>query len=166
MKRLMNNTYLQKAIEIALFAHQGQERRDGDIYFNHVSRVANNKMFINDNVTKAAAYLHDTVEDTHITLEDLARMNLPEEVIEIVNRLTKPSHVSYEQYIDRICESLPAMLVKLSDLHDNSDTETLDTITSNDIKRFVKYERAKAKIWSKILSDYPDTFKQLKKNKE
>lgn len=160
----MSNNELQRSIEIALFAHQGVERRDGDLYFNHVSRVANNKLFIKDSLTKSAAYLHDVIEDTSLTFGDLSRMGISDEVIEIVKYLTRVSSDSYETYIDKITQSLPAMLIKLSDLTDNSDTETLDKITSNDIKRFAKYELAKAKIWSTILEDYPDVFRSLKRN--
>ena len=153
---------LQKATEIALFAHEGTFRRDGDLYFNHVIRVANNKRFILDKKIQVAAVLHDVVEDTHITFNDLLKKGISNEVIDILKFVTHDKEKdSYEQYIDNLCQSLPAMLVKLSDLEDNSDTATLGEITDKDIARFKQYEAAKAKIMGTILEKYPDTFRQI-----
>lgn len=71
-------------------------------------------------------------------------------------------NVSYEDYIKNITNNLTAMLVKLSDLEDNSYTETLDVITDKDIARFVQYENAKRTIMTVLLEKYPETFKIIK----
>lgn len=160
---MSNNEVIQKAIEIALDAHEGVERRDGDLYFNHVARVANNKTYIFDPITKAAAYLHDVVEDTPYTLKMLAFKGISDEVIDVVNLVTKPDYMTYQEYIEQnICSSVYAMLIKLSDLEDNSDIETLGTITDEDIERFQKYEKAKETIWTELLTKHPETFKKIK----
>lgn len=154
---------LQLAVEIAIRAHKGQLRRDGDLYFNHVARVANNKTFIMSTRCKIVAYLHDVVEDTHFTFEDLKELGISDDTIELVKYVTKPKHATYDEYIDNICNSIHAMLVKLSDLEDNSDVETLDKINEKDIKRFKKYEAAKSKINATILAKYPDIFRLIKR---
>lgn len=160
---MTTNKELQKATEIALAAHEGVERRNGDLYFNHVMRVANNRKFILDKTAQVAAVLHDVIEDSPITAEYLLQKGISREVVTVLSFLTHDKeNVSYEDYIKNITNNLTAMLVKLSDLEDNSDTETLDVITDKDIARFVQYENAKRTIMTVLLEKYPETFKIIK----
>lgn len=159
---MSDNKQLQLALEIATIAHKNVIRRNGDPYIFHVLRVANNSRFIKTKSQKAAAILHDTIEDTPFDENFLREKGISEEVLKILSYLThEKDNVSYEDYIDRICENVDAMLVKLSDLTDNLDQGTLPVITDRDRERFVTYERAKVTIMETLLTVEPDLFKSI-----
>lgn len=159
---MSDNKQLQLALEIAILAHKNVIRRNGDPYIFHVLRVANNSRFIKTKSQKAAAILHDTIEDTPFDENFLREKGISEEVLKILSYLThEKDNVSYEDYIDRICENVDAMLVKLSDLTDNLDQGTLPVITDRDRERFVTYERAKVTIMETLLTVEPDLFKSI-----
>ena len=159
---MSDNKQLQLALEIATLAHKNVIRRNGDPYIFHVLRVANNSRFVKTKSQKAAAILHDTIEDTPFDENFLREKGISEEVLKILSYLTHDKdNVSYDDYIDRICENIDAMLVKLSDLTDNLDQGTLPVITDLDRQRFVTYERAKVKIMEALLTVEPDLFKSI-----
>lgn len=159
---MSDNKQLQLALEIATLAHKNVIRRNGDPYIFHVLRVANNSRFVKTKAQKAAAILHDTIEDTPFDENFLREKGISEEVLKILSYLTHDKdNVSYDDYIDRICENVDAMLVKLSDLTDNLDQGTLPVITDRDRQRFVTYERAKVKIMESLLTVEPDLFKSI-----
>lgn len=159
---MSDNKQLQLALEIATFAHKNVIRRNGDPYIFHVLRVANNSRFVKTKAQKAAAILHDTIEDTPFDENFLREKGISEEVLKILSYLTHDKdNVSYDDYIDRICENVDAMLVKLSDLTDNLDQGTLPVITDRDRERFVTYERAKVKIMETLLTVEPEIFKSI-----
>lgn len=159
---MSDNKQLQLALEIATLAHKNVIRRNGDPYIFHVLRVANNSRFVKTKAQKAAAILHDTIEDTPFDENFLREKGISEEVLKILSYLTHDKdNVSYDDYIDRICENVDAMLVKLSDLTDNLDQGTLPVITDRDRQRFVTYERAKVKIMETLLTVEPDLFKSI-----
>lgn len=159
---MSDNKQLQLALEIATLAHKNVIRRNGDLYVFHVLRVANNSRFVKTKAQKAAAILHDTIEDTPFDENFLREKGISEEVLKILSYLTHDKdNVAYDDYIDRICENVDAMLVKLSDLTDNLDQGTLPVITDRDRQRFVTYERAKVKIMETLLTVEPDLFKSI-----
>lgn len=159
---MSDNKQLQLALEIATLAHKNVIRRNGDPYIFHVLRVANNSRFVKTKSQKAAAILHDTIEDTPFDETFLREKGISEEVLKILSYLTHDKdNVSYDDYIDRICKNVDAMLVKLSDLTDNLDQGTLPVITDRDRQRFVTYERAKVKIMETLLTVEPDLFKSI-----
>ena len=159
---MSDNKQLQLALEIATLAHKNVIRRNGDPYIFHVLRVANNSRFIKTKSQKAAAILHDTIEDTPFDENFLREKGISEEVLKILSYLTHDKdNVSYDDYIDRICENVDAMLVKLSDLTDNLDQDTLPVITDRDRERFATYERAKVKIMETLLTVEPEIFKSI-----
>lgn len=159
---MSDNKQLQLALEIATLAHKNVIRRNGDPYIFHVLRVANNSRFVKTKAQKAAAILHDTIEDTPFDENFLREKGISEEVLKILSYLTHDKdNVSYDDYIDRICENVDAMLVKLSDLTDNLDQGTLPVITDRDRQRFVTYERSKVKIMETLLTVEPDLFKSI-----
>lgn len=159
---MSDNKQLQLALEIATLAHKNVIRRNGDPYIFHVLRVANNSRFVKTKAQKAAAILHDTIEDTPFDENFLREKGISEEVLKILSYLTHDKdNVSYDDYIDRICENVDAMLVKLSDLTDNLDQGTLPVITDQDRQRFVTYERSKVKIMETLLTVELDLFKSI-----
>ncbi|TKJ00756.1 HD domain-containing protein, partial [Bacillus cereus] len=78
--------YIKIAHEIAKKAHAGQVDKAGMDYIKHPEAVAN---FVNTTEEKATAYLHDVLEDTEITANDLLSAGIPHNVVEAVQVLTK-----------------------------------------------------------------------------
>ena len=113
---------LGQSIEIMRRAHEGQIDKSGRPYYLHPLRVAMRLA----NCTaeeRHAALLHDVVEDTALTLEDLRAFGYSNEVIELVDILTRrlPGGESHRQYLERIVASrnVKALRVKLADVIDN-----------------------------------------------
>lgn len=146
---MTNNKQLQLALEIATMAHKNVQRRNGDPYIFHVLRVANNATYVRTKTQKAAAILHDTIEDTPFDADFLQQQGIDESVLTILDFLTHDKEqTSYENYIDRICQNVDAMMVKLADLTDNLDQGTLPVLTERDIARVRRALAAKG-LWPK-----------------
>ena len=106
-----------KAMGIAYDAHHGQVDKAGIPYVFHPLHVAES---MDDEVSCCAALLHDVVEDTEVTLEDLAK-DFPAEVVEAVRLLTHDPQEDYFEYVRRIKNDPIAMKVKLADIAHNTD---------------------------------------------
>lgn len=106
-----------RAMNIAYAAHHGQVDKAGVPYIFHPLHLAET---MDDEISCCAALLHDTVEDTAVTLEDLAK-EFPAEVVEAVHLLTHDPSENYLEYVRRIKGNSVAMKVKLADLAHNSD---------------------------------------------
>lgn len=87
--------------------------------------------------------LHDVVEDTDITLDDLKNKGFPQEVIEAIALMTHDDDTPYFDYIKRIKTTPLATAVKLADLQDNSNYKRLDKVEIKDLQRLEKYREAK-----------------------
>lgn len=104
---------------IAVVAHDGQSRKGaGEPYINHVERVADS---VYGWKLKSIAYLHDTIEDTYITMESLEAMRIPMDIIGPVVLLTRHEGLTYTQFIDRMIEdgNPDVFKVKIADINDN-----------------------------------------------
>ena len=130
---------LQKAIEIATEAHKNQTDRAGKPYIGHITRVMQAGKTIEE---RMAGILHDIVEDTHFTFEDLLSEGIPAEIVDAVRCLTKIENETYDMFIERVKTNPIAIAVKLNDLRDNMDITRLPEITDKDIARLRKYNRA------------------------
>ena len=86
-----------------------------------------------------AAILHDTVEDTNWTLDQLRSQGYPDIVVELVSILTRVDDESYEDYIERIKNHPDAIKIKLADLEDNMDVRRLSDISDHDFRRIKRY---------------------------
>lgn len=106
-----------KAMRFAYQAHHGQLDYNGIPYIFHSIHLAEQ---MDDEISCCVALLHDVVEDTDITLEDLAQ-EFPEEVIEALKLLTHEDGTDYFDYVRAIRENPIAKKVKLADLNHNSD---------------------------------------------
>jgi len=91
---------------------------------------------------RMAAVLHDVVEDTAVTLEQLRAEGFPETVIEAVEALTKRDGERYDAFILRVAPNPIARKVKLADLRDNCDLSRIAQPTEKDRQRMEKYQRA------------------------
>jgi (p)ppGpp synthase/HD superfamily hydrolase len=130
-----------KALALAKDAHNGQVDKAGQPYINHLLAVAN---CVNDETEKIIALLHDIIEDTCYSLEDLKSLGFCDDVVEAVSCLTKREHEPYDTYLKRISSNRRAVHVKLSDLQHNMDLSRLATVTEKDLKRMEKYQYAVA----------------------
>ena len=134
---------LEKAIRIATKAHEGQTDKAGKEYILHPLRVMNS---CESETEKICAVLHDVVEDTDITLEHLGNEGFSDEVLQVLDLLTKRSGESYDSFIGRVCANETACRVKIADLKDNMDLSRLKNPTEEDYKRRDKYLKALDKI--------------------
>lgn len=98
--------------------------------------------FVKTDEEKAVAYLHDIIEDTELTLEDLGEYGFSKEVIEAVDIITKKRGEDYQSYLNSVKKNKLARAVKLADLRHNSDLTRLAKVTEKDIKRKEKYQKA------------------------
>lgn len=132
-------TPLERAIQIATEAHAGQMGKDESPYILHPLRLM---LKMSTDEERIVAVLHDVVEDTSVTFEDLRREGFSEAVLEVVRLLTHEAEISYEDYVERLKPHPLARKVKLADLEDNSDIRRLSGIEDKDLERLRKYHRA------------------------
>ncbi|MBQ3156112.1 MAG: bifunctional (p)ppGpp synthetase/guanosine-3',5'-bis(diphosphate) 3'-pyrophosphohydrolase [Clostridia bacterium] len=131
-----------KAMKIAYQAHDGQLDYNQVPYIFHPVHLAEQ---MEDEISCTAALLHDVVEDTDVTFEDL-RQEFPEEVIEVIRLLTHEDGVDYFDYVWTIAKHPIARKVKLEDLKHNSDqTRCVGSNLSEEKLRYwaEKYEKAR-----------------------
>ncbi len=130
---------LDQAILIATKAHAGQTDKAGQPYILHPLRLMF-KFFSEDE--RIVSVMHDIVEDSAITLEDLKNLGFSEPIIEAIECLTKLNNESYESFIMRVSKNDLARKVKIEDIKDNLDLTRLNRVTSKDFTRVEKYHRA------------------------
>lgn len=148
IKEITKEEYM---LELAKFvsenSHKNQIDKAGIDYFaGHIQAVVNG---VTTNKEKIVAYLHDTVEDTPLTIERIKEL-FGEEIGEAVCAITKSKDgsMSYDDYIERVKANPLARAVKISDLKHNMDLSRLEKvgITEKDIKRAKKYQKALKKL--------------------
>ena len=134
---------IEKAYRLAEASHEGQFRKTGEAYIEHPLAVAGILAELGmDSTCIAAAIMHDVVEDTDYTLEDLSKMGYPSEVIDVLRLLTHAPEVPYFDYVKAISVNPIAKQVKLADLAHNSDVTRLDEIDERAVTRTEKYKKA------------------------
>lgn len=128
-----------EAMRIAYAAHHGQTDKSGIPYIFHPIHLAEQ---MTDEYTTCVALLHDVVEDTDVTLEDLGKI-FPKEVVDAVALMTHADGVDYFDYVGKIQTNPIAKAVKLADLEHNSDTTRMDKPDAAALKRWdSKYRKA------------------------
>jgi (p)ppGpp synthase/HD superfamily hydrolase len=137
---------IEDAIALAVRAHRGQKDRAGAPYILHPLRM----MFrVETDAEKMAAVLHDVVEDTDWTLDDLRAEGFPEEVVAAVDHLSRREDESYEEFVERAAAHPVARRVKIADLEDNMDVRRMGAVTDRDVERLTRYHRA----WRSLVAD-------------
>ena len=129
----------QKALKLCFDAHRDQLDKSGMPYVFHPFHLAEQ---MDSEASVILALLHDVVEDTPTTQEDLRRMGFPENVLEALALLTHDEAVPYMEYVALIAQNPLARQVKLADLRHNSDLSRLDTVDEWALARREKYLRA------------------------
>ena len=127
-----------KAMVLAYNAHHGQVDKGGIPYIFHPIHLAES---MDDEISTCVALLHDTVEDTELTLEAIAK-EFPKEVVDAVALLTHGEGVDYFDYVRAIRKNPIAVKVKLADLAHNSDPTRVSNQGDAE-KRRAKYAAAR-----------------------
>ena len=135
---------LQRAIEIATLAHNGQFDKSGKDYIGHPLRVMEMGKTEEE---KIVGVLHDVIEDTNWTFEALEKEGFSKEVINALRCVTKLSeNENYDDFIERVKKNPLAVAVKINDLSDNMDIRRLPYLSDKDVKRLKKYLKAYKKL--------------------
>ena len=129
------------AVKVATEAHKGQVDKGGKPYIGHPTAVAAS---VNEPDQKIVAYLHDVIEDTPITAEDLLNMGFSSKIVDSIKLLTKDKNVPYEEYLKKIRSDSCARAVKIADLKHNMDLNRIPNPTEKDYARLEKYKKALA----------------------
>ena len=127
---------LDRAITLATRAHAGQTDKGDQPYILHPLRVM---LQVSEPHERMTAVLHDVVEDTEVSLEDLSEQGFPLEVIEAIDALTKRDGETRLQAAKRAAANPIARMVKIADVSDNLDTRRLKEVTSEDERRLKEY---------------------------
>jgi (p)ppGpp synthase/HD superfamily hydrolase len=137
---------LEHAIALAVEAHRGQVDKSGQPYILHPLRI----MFrLENEVERIVGVLHDLIEDTAYTFEDLRRLGYPEEVLTALEKVTRRTDESYEEFVARSLSHPVSRRVKLADLEDNMDLRRIrGELTQQDFDRLKRYQRA----WEQLQS--------------
>src|SRR5688572_15777823 len=133
---MMNTNLVEKAIGIAVTAHRGQTDKADAPYILHPLRLM---CRMESDTARIVAVLHDVIEDTTVTAEDLRREGFPDEVLDALACVTKREGEEYADFVRRAATNPVARRVKLADLEDNMDARRLTVVTEKDAKRMTKY---------------------------
>ena len=131
----------KKALKLCFEAHKNQVDKSGMPYVFHPFHVAEQ---MTDEAATIVALLHDVVEDTDYTLEDLAAEGFGKEILEAVALMTHEDDVPYLDYVAKLKENPIARAVKLADLAHNSDLSRIGEVDEETRERLEKYKKAMA----------------------
>lgn len=129
----------KKALKLCFEVHKNQTDKSGMPYVFHPFHLAEQ---MKDEYTVCTALLHDVVEDSNVTPEDLRNYGFPDEVVNAVALMTHEENVTYFDYVRKIKTNPVAAAVKLADLEHNMDLTRIDNPTVHDLERAEKYKTA------------------------
>lgn len=135
-------TQLGKAISLASRVFENTLDKGGSPYILHCIEVMNN---VGDDIElQQIAVLHDVIEDTDMTFNDLSVAGFSDRVIVALKLLTHDRSISYDDYIDNLSVNKDAVIVKMADLRHNSDIHRMKGLRKKDFERLAKYHRSYA----------------------
>lgn len=129
----------KKALKLCFEAHKKQVDKSGMPYVFHPFHLAEQ---MQTEETTVVALLHDLVEDTDYTIEDLVSMGFSKNMTDAIALMTHADDVTYMDYVRKIKNNPIAKVVKLADLKHNSDLTRLDVVDEKALKRKEKYLKA------------------------
>jgi len=129
----------KKALKLCFQTHKEQVDKTGMPYVCHPFHLAEQ---MTDEISTVCALLHDVVEDSDCTFEDLSEMGFPEEAIAVLRLLTHEKSVPYMEYVQTLSSNPTARAVKMADLRHNSDLTRLDEVDEKALERAKKYKKA------------------------
>lgn len=130
---------LTGAIILAAEGHDGQVDKGGNPYIMHPLRLATK---CNTDDERIVAILHDIVEDTDITVDDLITLEYPQHLAFAVDCLTRRDGETYMNFIARIKNNDLATKIKILDIKDNMDLSRIPFPSKEDESRLKRYEKA------------------------
>lgn len=128
----------KKAIKLMFEKHKDQVDKSGIPYVFHPFHLAEQ---MDDEETTITALLHDIVEDTDTTFDDLRKLGFSDNVINALKLMTHDKNIDYFEYVKNISKNPIARKVKIKDLEHNMDTSRLDEVTDKDLERVKKYKK-------------------------
>jgi hypothetical protein len=135
---------VEDAIALAADAHRGQHcyTPEGEPFIFHPLRVM--LSFPDDSIAQIVAVMHDVIEDTDVTLGDLAAAGYSAQVVAALDALThrEGEGESYEDYVDRVAANDIARRVKVADLRQNLANNRRNPSAPGNADRIERYERA------------------------
>lgn len=134
---------LERAIAIAEKQHAAQVDKAGRPYMEHPLRVM---QAMSNDAERIVAILHDVIEDTDFTLDQLAAEGFPGYILEALDSVTRRDGETYEAFVARAARNPIGRRVKYADLQDNADLARIAVPTAADIARTEKYHRAMAQL--------------------
>lgn len=134
---------LEDAIALAVEAHRGQVDKVGMPYILHPLRVM---LALDGEQERLVGILHDVVEDTKVTMEDLRKAGYSKNVLAALKCVTKRKGEGYGHAIGRAASNPIARRVKLADLADNMDLTRLPEVTEKDRARLNRYLAARRRL--------------------
>ncbi|OKH39756.1 GTP pyrophosphokinase [[Phormidium ambiguum] IAM M-71] len=140
---MIETELLDKAIALAKTAHANQFDKAGAPYIGHPLRVMNSLSTMTE---KIVGVLHDSIEDSELTLKDLKNAGFPHEVLEAIEAITKRPNEDYQIYLNRVMGNAVALRVKIADMLDNMDMKRISEPTEKDWKRLKKYQEILPKL--------------------
>lgn len=129
----------KKALRLCFEAHKGQVDKSGMPYVFHPFHLAEQ---MKDENSTVVALLHDVVEDTNLTFDDLRAFGFENDIMEALMLLTHEDDIPYLTYVAAIKRNPIARAVKLADLQHNSDLSRLDIVDEKALNRKAKYTEA------------------------
>ncbi len=147
MRLLLESESVSKALRLATVAHKGQVDKAGQDYIKHPIAVAEQ---LDTEEEQTVALLHDTIEDTCVTIADLRKEGFSDNVLQAVYCLTHKDEEPREVYLQRVARNPLAIKVKLADLTHNSDLSRIPEPAARDFARVEKYKKEMAFLKSQI----------------
>ncbi|MDP9698342.1 MULTISPECIES: HD domain-containing protein [Paenibacillus] len=130
---------IESAISLALQAHKGQLDKGGQPYILHPLAVMNRVESMEE---KIVAVLHDAIEDSEVTIEELRGLGFSEEILTAIQLLTRSTEDSYEEFIEKTTTNRTARNVKIADIKENMNISRIKNPTQEDYNRLDKYRKA------------------------
>ena len=141
---------LTEAIILAAQAHEGQLDKGGHPYIFHPLRLM---LQLESEKDRIIAILHDVIEDTDWTLDKLREEGFSEEIVSVIDSLSRREEENYEEYIGRLMRDPTACRIKLLDLRDNRDLTRIRVESADVRERVKKYQRAQKRIQEALAKD-------------
>lgn len=142
-----------QALRLCFELHKNQKDKSNVPYVFHPFHLAEQ---MDDEISTCTALLHDIVEDTDATLDDLRNAGFPDKVVDAVAVLTHDPSLPYFDYIEKIKTNPIAIKVKLADLAHNSDPSRCEIIDSKMEERYAKYKKAIAVLEDHVYQKHRD----------
>jgi len=152
---LIYTPHTKKALQICFKAHKKQTDKSGLPYVFHPFHLAEQ---MEDEESTVVALLHDVLEDSKFTMDDLKKQGFSPTVLEALAYMTHNKTMPYMQYVLKIKENDIARKVKIEDLKHNSDLSRLESVSKKDLQRVLKYQIALALLQDGKYDSHSDSY--------